>query len=308
MRFFVSPNIKSNPPLYFTVVLFLLSSLLYWIINWFFYAVKFGIDYRSMYAYFFIDPKFPERIPFSQLLEDLHIQFFLHIMFLIVLSSLFLQGGVRGILRYILPAGSFLSATVDVLLSLAVYFLSPAFIYPKILTFLIFQASSGLMLFLTLKSYLGKGREGSPDRSLLYSIVLMFAVSSLIFALINLLLFLSKMGLTPESIAVYYIGDPGRFIKSRSLEGIVGVVTPHTIGMGVYLTVLVHFSFFTGMRRQPFLSLLTLPSGIGNNLSPLLIRFLGPEFSYLKLLSFLLLTASMVFLSTVVGVWALKRR
>ncbi len=308
MRFFISSNIKSNAPLYVTVVLFLISCQIYWIINWFFYAAKFGITYEGMFSYFFTDPQFPEKIPIAQLLEDMHIQFFIYITFLLVLSSLFLHKCVRETLKYTLVGLSFLSATGDVLSGFAVYFLGPAFIYLKVFMFLSFQVFTGAMLFLTLKLYLTKEREEPPERSLLYSLVFAFILSTLLFAVFNFFLFISKLGFTPESVASYYAGNPQKFIRPKSLEGILEVVSPHTVSMGVYLFALVHFAFFTNVRRKVLLSAVTLLSGLADNFSPLLIRFVSPEFSYLKLISFLLLTASMVYISLVVGISIIRHR
>ncbi len=308
MRFFISSNIKSNRPLYFTVVVFLLSALLYWFISWFFYHTKFGITYERMFRYFFTDPEFPERLPLGQLLEDVHIQFFLSLTFLVVLSSLFLHKCVRDTFKYSLVGLSFLSAFGDIASSLIVYFLGPAFIHLKIFMFLLFQTSSGIMLLLTLKLYLTKEREEPPERSLLYSIVLVFAISTILFALLNLFLFVSKMGITPQSVAGYYAGDPEKFIRPKSLEGMLEVISPHTVGMSVYLFALVHFAFFTNLKRKVLLSALTLSSALVDNFSPLLIRFLSPEFSYLKILSFLTLTLSMLFISGAVIVSILRHR
>jgi len=289
-------------------VVFLLSSLGYWVINWFFYAYKFGITYDAMFRYFFTDPEFPEKIPLAQLLEDMHVQFFLYVTFLLVLSSLFLHKCVRDALKYVLVSLSFLSAAGDILAGPLVYFLGPAFIYLKIAMFLLFQASSGVMLFLTLKLYLTKEKEEPPERSILYSLVLVFAVFTILFALLNLVLFVSKIGFSPESVAGYYAGDPQRFIRPKSLEGLLDVATPHTISMSVYLFALVHFAFFTNLKRKVLISVITLISGLADNFSPFLIRFVSPEFSYLKILSFTALTISMVLISAAVIVSILRHR
>ena len=308
VRFFISSNIKSNTPLYITVVLFLISSFVYWTINWFFYAAKFGITYTKMFTYFFTDPSFPEKMPLAQLLEDVHIQFFLYTTFLLVLSSLFLHKCVRETLKYTLVALSFLSAAGELLSSFAVYFLGPAFIHLKILMFFSFQIFTGTMLFLTLKLYITREKEEPPERSLLYSLVFVFALSTVLFAALNFFLFTAKLGLTPESIANYYTGNPEKFIRPKSLKGIIEVVSPHTVSMGIYLFALVHFVFFTNVRRKVLLSLITTSSGLLNNFSPLLIRFVSTDFSYLKLFSFLLLTISMIYISTLIAISVIRHR
>lgn len=306
MRFFITSNIKSNPSLYATVLIFLLSSLIYWTINWFFYAMKFGITPEGMLRYFFTDPQFPERIPLSKLLEDVHIQLFLYTIFLLVLSSLFLHKRSSETLKIVLVVSSFLSALGDILSSFGIYFLGGIFIHLRILMFLSFQLSTGAMLFLTLKLYLTKEKEENKSRGLLYSIVFLFGISSILFAVLNFFLFSSKIGF--GDISAYYAGDPERFIRPKSLEGMMEVIVPHTVGMGVYLFALVHFAFFTNIRHKVLLSVLTLSSGVVDNLSPLLIRFVSQEFSYLKLISFFLLNLSLFYTSLQIVISIIRHR
>ncbi len=308
MRFFISSNIKNNAPLYVTVVFFLLSSFLYWFVSWFFYHFKFGLTYARMYVYFFTDPQFPEKLPLGQLLEDLHVQFFLSVTFVLVLSSIFIHKCMRDRVKYVLISLSFLSGILELLSSFGVYFISPVFIYLKLFFFYTFQLSTGAMLFLALKLYLSKEREEPPERSVLYTLVFLFAVFTIFFAVLNFFLFLSKLGLNPQRIAEYYTGSPGSFVRPKTLSGMLGVIDPHFITMGIYLFTLVHFAFFTNVKRKVLLSSLTLGFALVDNVSGLFIRYLDPSFSYLKLLSFLGLTSMMIYLSLVVMVSILKHR
>ncbi len=308
MRFFISSNIKHNRALYITVVLFLLSSLIFWLLSWIHYHLKFGLTYSRMFSYFFTDPRFPEKLPIGQLLEDIHIHFFLQTLFLLVVASIFIHKCMRDRVKYFLIASSFLAATLEVLFSLGVFYLSPIFIYLKILSFLLFQAFSGAMILLALKLYLSGEKEEPPDRSLLYVIVFAFCTSAILFTGLNFFLFLAKMGLSPSSIATYYVGSSESFIRAKSLLGILNVMNPHLVAMGVYLFGLVHFAFFTNIKRKVLLSVITLLSALTDNLSPLLIRFLDPSFSYLKLISFLSLSLSMLLISLIVMVSILRHR
>ncbi|WP_457601302.1 hypothetical protein [Hydrogenivirga sp.] len=308
MRFFISSNIKSNAPLYVTVVFFLVSSLLFWLSGWAFYHFKFGLTYGRMFAYFYTDPQFPERIPFAQLLEDIHVQFFIYVTFILVLASIFIHKCVRDRVKYVLISLSFLSATLELLSGLLVYYLSPLFIYLKIALFFLFQISTGLMLLLALKLYLSKEREEPPERSILYSLVLVFTVSTLIFASLNFFLFLSKLGMTHVGVVEYYSGSPEKFIRPKTLSGMLSVINPHFITMGVYLFTLVHFAFFTNVRRKVLLSVATLGFALTDNVSGLLVRYVDPSFAYLKIVSFLGLTFMMVYLSLVVTLSILRHR
>ncbi len=308
MRFFISPSIKRNPPLHVAVVLFLISGAVFWAVSWFLYGAKYGLTYERMFTYFFTDPMYPERIPLSQVLEDMHVNFFIFIMFLLVLSSIFLHKSTGEKVKYTLIAGSFLSGISEFFSSLLIYFLSPLFIYLKIASFVTFQLLTGVMLFLSLKLYATKEKEAPPERTILYAVVFMFTSSVFIFVVVNFFLFLMKLGITPESVAKYYLGDPSAFMKPKSLEGILEVLVPHTAAMLLYLFTLIHFSFFTNLRRKVLWSVIAVSSAVLDNFSGLMIRYLGPELSYLKIASFLVLESSMVYLSAVVLVSLIRHR
>ena len=308
MRFLISSNIKANKPLFVTVILFLTISFVFWAFYWFYYHAKFGLTYDKMQIYFFTDPRFPERLPLSQLLEDIHVNLFINLIFLLVLASIFLHKCVRDSFKYALISISFLFCLLDPVSGLAVYFLGETFIYLKIFSFVVYQISSGIMLLLSLKLYLTKEKEEPPERSLLYAVVFVFSVSSVLFALINFFLFFEKLGFSPSSVAGFYAGDPQRFIRPKSFEGILEVAVPHFVAMSVYLFALVHFAFFTNVKRKTLLSIIALSSAFADIGSGFLIRFVHPDFSYLKLVSFLSLNLSVIYLSLVVAVSILKHR
>jgi hypothetical protein len=308
MRFFISSNIKNNLPLYVTVVFFLISALLYWATAWVLYSLKYGLRYESMFRYFFTDPLYPERIPLSQLLEDLHVNLFLAVMFLIVLASIFIHKCVRDTVKYTLIGLAYLSLLTEIASSFLVYFLSPLFIYLKIGSFVAFQTSTGIMTVLSLKLYLTREREEPPERALLYTLVFIFTSTALLFAVLNFFLFLTKLGFTPDRIAVYYLGDPRTFVRPKSLEGLLQVAVPHTVAMVVYLFALLHFAFFTNLKRRVLWSGLTLGSALADNLSGLLIRYVSEHFVYLKIASFLVLQTAVVYLSLVILVSLLRHR
>jgi len=308
MRFFISSNIKNNLPLYVTVVLFLLSSLMYWVLSWFTYGFKYGLTYEGMYVYFFTDTEFPEKLPIGQLYEDIHIQLFLHITFLLVLSSIFIHKCMRDRIKYLLIVTSFLSGVFELMSGLLVYYISPLFIYMKLLFFYTFQISTGAMLFLALKLYLSREKEEPPERSILYSLVFIFALSTLVFTFINFFLFLKKVGITPGGVVEYYLGSPEKFMRPKTLSGMLGVVTPHLITMGIYLFTLVHFVFFTSVKRKVMLSSLTLVFALLDNLGGIFIRYIDPSFAYVKLVSFFGLSLMMVYLPALIMVSILKHR
>ncbi len=307
MRFFITSNIKGSPPLRTAVLLFLFCSLLYWLGNWLFYHFKFGLTYERMFTYFFMDPEFPERLPPAQLFEDVHIQLFLMMIFLIVLTPIFLHSRADRFAR-LLVVSAFTAGTGEVLSSLGVYFLGPVFIYPKIALFLILQLSSGLMLLFSLRLYLTGEKEVPPERSMLYLVVLFLALSTVLFTVIGFFLFVAKMGITPQSVSEYYLGNPERFMKPKSLPTLMKVVSPHLLAMGVYVLALTHLAFFTNLRKKVLWTLSLFSLALAENLSGPLIRYVWEGFSYLKIFSFLGLSAGMVYLSMVVVLSVLRHR
>lgn len=308
MRFLITSNIKNNPPLRVLVILFLIGSLLYWIAGWFFYHYKFGLTYEKMFLYFFADPSFPELLPPAQLLEDIHIQLFMTIVFLTVLTPVFLHGSRSGRPGKLLLPAVFLGGAGEAIASAGVYLLGPSLIYLKILLFILFQVGAGFMILSSLRVYLTGGRETAPERSLLYAVVLFFALSTILFTLVSFFLFALKLGLTPESVSEYYRGNPHRFMKPKSLSLLLEVITPHLLAMSLYVFALVHLAFFTNLRRRILWSLLLFSCALTENLSTLLIRFLWEGFSYLKIASFLGLCAGMLYLSVVLIVSLLRHR
>ena len=308
MRFFISSNIKSNAPLYMTVIFFLAFTLLFWATNWFYYHWKFGLTYRKMFVYFFTDPEFPERIPIAQLLEDIHIQLFLYSLFLLALSSIFVHKCVRDRVKYALIGASFGSGILEPVSGLLPVFISPLFIYLKIFLFLLFQISTGLMIFFALKLYLTKEKEEPPERGILYTLVFLFAGSVILFATINFFLFIAKFGILPSQVATYFLGNPELFIKKKTLQGLMNVFNPHLISMAVYIFTVVHFAFFTNLRRKIYWSVLLFGFAFLDNASGPLILYFGLPMAYVKSVSFIIFTGCLYYTALLVMISIIRHR
>ncbi len=308
MRFFISSNIKSNKALYITVLLFLIASLIFWVNNWLLYWFKYGLTYGGMFRYFFTDPEFPEKINLAQLIEDMHVQFFLMAIYFLVLASIFIHKCIREHIKYFLITATFTVGFLDVASGLLIYFIHEKFIYLKLFSFYAFQVFSGIMLLLTLKLYLSKEKEEPPERPLLYTLVFIFVTSAPLFVALNFFLFFIKMGFTPTSVAEYFLGNPEKFMRPKSMEGLIEIVSPHFVAMSVYLFTLIHFSFFTNLRKKVVWSIILMAAALVDNLSGLMIRFGGEIFSIIKLISFLVLSFGMLYLSFVATRSLLKHR
>jgi len=291
-----------------TVIFFLFFTLSFWITNWFYYHWKFGLTYGKMFAYFFTDPEFPDRMPLAQLLEDIHVQLFLYSLFILALSSIFVHKCVRDRVKYALISLSFGSGILEPLSGLSVYFLSPLLIYLKIFLFFLFQVSTGFMLAFALKLYLTREREEPPERGILYTIVFIFAGSVILFATINFFLYLVKFGLLPSQVAGYFLGNPELFIKKKTLPGLMNVFNPHLISMAVYIFTVVHLSFFTNLRRKIYWSVLLFGFASLDNIAGPLILYFGLPMAYVKSVSFLIFTGGLYYMALLIMVSVIRHR
>ncbi len=296
MRFFISSNIKGNKPLFTVVLLFLLSCVFFWLNSWLLYYFKYGLSYEAMFRYFFTDPEYPEKIALPQLLEDIHVHFFLMAIYFLVLSSIFIHKCMKEHIKYFLITSTFTVGFLDTASGLLIYFISEKFIYLKLFAFYAFQVFTGAMLLMSLKLYLSKEREEPPQRPLLYTLVFIFTTSAPLFVILNFFLFAVKLGYTPSSVAEYYLGNPEKFMRPKSLAGMIEVLSPHLIAMSVYVLTLVHFSFFTNLKRKVFWSATLMVAALLDNLSGPIIKALGEPFALVKIASFLTLNLGMLYL------------
>jgi len=304
MRFFISANIKENKPLYYAVLFFLLFLLLYWLASWVFFYTKYGFTYSSVFKYFFMDQEFPEAISLSQVSEDLHIGLFLKAFFLLVLFALFLLSSFSGRLKRSLVILSFLLGLLESLSDLLILYISPLFIYLKLLSFFGFQLSTGIVLLLTLIFLLRKGDERSPGKSQIKLVIFLFSLLLVAFVLTNFSIFFSKMGMSVESIKDYYLGNPQTFSKPKTFEGIFKVLYPHLLSMAVFSITVAHFIFFTPAKGKVLLSVSLFFLSFLDNTLGLLIRFLHPEFALIKLLTFLSLQALLLYVSLLLAFYS----
>jgi hypothetical protein len=233
---------------------------------------------------------------------------FLYSLFLLALSSIFIHKCVRDQVKYTLISLSFISGFLELLSGLLVFAVSPLFIYLKIFLFFLFQLSTGFMLFMALKLYLSREEEEPPERGLLFTIIFIFTGSVILFATVNFFLFLTKFGITPRSVADYYLGNPELFIRKKTLAGLMSVFNPHLVSMAVYLFTVAHFAFFTNLRKKVQWSAVMFLFAFVDNLSGLLILYFGPFFALIKILSFLGFTLSLYYLSMVILISILRHR
>jgi hypothetical protein len=114
------------------------------------------------------------------------------------------------------------------------------------------------------------------------------------------------MSLRPSAVIEYYRGSEEKFLQPRSLVGLLEQLHFHTFAMGILLLTLTHLLLFVP------LSLRAKACGIAGSFSAALfgelsgwgVRFIHPGFAYLKILSFVVLQGTILWLMIMVA-WAL---
>jgi len=137
---------------------------------------------------------------------------------------------------------------------------------------------------------------------LLKVIVLCFLVYTLILWVSNFGLYFAKMSLAPTSVIEYYRGNEEKFLPPRSAQGLMENLHFHSFAMGMLLLTLTHLVLFVpiALRAKAWGIATAFFSGMGDELSGWAVRFLHPDFAYLKIACFLLLQGSIFCLMVLV--------
>lgn len=144
---------------------------------------------------------------------------------------------------------------------------------------------------------------------LLKLVVLLTTVFFVFLWVTNLLLFL-KVGLSYESVVEYYRGSEETFRPPRSYMGLLEEAHFHFFSMAVLLVTLNHLFLFT--KRGNGEKLLVVVASYGSAFLDIaggwLVRYAAPEFAYLKIASFVVLQASLLYLMAVVTFYLFGKR
>lgn len=135
--------------------------------------------------------------------------------------------------------------------------------------------------------------EWSRNR-LLKVIVCCFLVYTLILWVTNFALYFAKMSLTPSSVIEYYRGNEDKFLSPRSVQGLWEILHFHSFAMGILLMTLTHLVLFVpiSLRAKAWGIAAAFFSGLTGELSGWGVRFVHPDFAYLKIACFLILQVS----------------
>jgi hypothetical protein len=143
---------------------------------------------------------------------------------------------------------------------------------------------------------------------LLKAIVWCFLVYTVMLCVGSIGIFFSKMSLLPGSVIEYYLGNEDKYLQPRSLQGMLEGLHFHAFAIGMLLLTLTHLLLFCPLSMRVKALGIAVPFGTGllNELAGFGVRFVHPGFAYVKIVGFVGLQLSLMWLIAVVA-WALLR-
>jgi len=141
--------------------------------------------------------------------------------------------------------------------------------------------------------------NGDFNNNRLLQIILLFVLIYTGFLwFTNILLYVEKIGFTYTSVVGYYLGSDEEFRNPISYGGLLEVTHFHLFVFAIVLLLVSHLTVFSGINQRLKLPLITVSfiSGFLDIASGWLIRFVSPEFAYLKVLGFIVFQMSFAIL------------
>ncbi len=153
------------------------------------------------------------------------------------------------------------------------------------------------------------GFSGNPFMRLTLGLTLALLTG---FAISNFVLYFQRMDLTPASVVSYYNGNEEEFRPARSPQSMMEVTHGHLATMALVMLLLTHLAIFLPISKfsKVFLIITAFASALFSEGSSWLVRYVDPLFAWLKIVSFLLLQASLIVLlfSLAVFLWKSRNR
>lgn len=146
-------------------------------------------------------------------------------------------------------------------------------------------------------------QTGEQQRKiLLNALVLMFLAYIVLLWISNGMMYFHRMGLTPQSVIVYYLGSEQLFTQPKSYEGMLEVLHFHLFAMGMLAVTITHLMLMTefSLRWKIWLSGLVYGSALADEIGGWLVRFVHPLFAYFKIAAFVSLELSLIVMLIVV--------
>ena len=121
-------------------------------------------------------------------------------------------------------------------------------------------------------------------------------------------LYFSKMSLDPASVAAYYNGSEVDFRPARSFGSMLEVTHAHLAMMALILLMLTHLFIFAPFSRRTKIWSISLAFvfGLLDEGGGWLVRFVDPSFAPLKVVGFIGLQGTLLFLLGTLGVFVLR--
>lgn len=118
-----------------------------------------------------------------------------------------------------------------------------------------------------------------------------------LFWVTNLLIYFSKMSMSPESVTGYYLGSDTEYTLPKTAGAMLEVTHSHLAIMAVVILLLTHLFVFTPFSRKVKITtvIIFFGSALLGEASGWLVRFVHPGFAWLKIISFTALELSMLF-------------
>jgi hypothetical protein len=116
------------------------------------------------------------------------------------------------------------------------------------------------------------------------------------FVATNFVLYFAKMDLSPESVVAYYLGSEEDFRPPRSYQSMAEVTHGHLAMMALVILLLTHLLIFPPLPKgvKVAIILTTFSSALSGEVAGWLVRFVHPDFAWLKVISFLTLQMCLV--------------
>lgn len=126
--------------------------------------------------------------------------------------------------------------------------------------------------------------------TLLASLVFLIA-----FWITTFFMYFSRMGLTPESVTAYYLGSEAAFTMPRTAGTMLEVTHGHLPVMAMVALLLTHLFIFTPLSQKIKSATIVVlfASAFLGEAASWLVRFVHPDFAWLKIVSFATLQVSM---------------
>ena len=140
--------------------------------------------------------------------------------------------------------------------------------------------------------------------TLLLTLLLLFALW-----ITNGVLYLSRMGFDPGSVAQYYLGSEEEFAHPRTFGSMLEVTHAHLATMTVVILLLTHLAVFLPLSNRWKVALILSPfaSMLLSESASWLVRYASPHFAILKVIAFVSFQASLLLLLVVLGRLLLQR-